>query len=308
MDIGITLPGHGHDIVAYAQHAEGLGLESLWHGDHLIPVNPYLDSTLVHATAAAVTTRIKLGFGVMVVALRQPAWTAKQIATLQHLSADRVLLGVGSGGEAHGEAAWHAVDVPFAERGRRTDAVLEVLPGLVRGERVPLHGHEIALSPGATMPPVLVGGGGKAALRRAARFGDHWYPAFVPHRAVVSGLGQLGRLAAEYGRPRPGVTVGVGVALGDVPASVIDARIKGMTDYGLPAEQAREVLVTGTPAQAAERFAELAEAGADRVIAMPFTEDRFRQAELVAAAGVAVMDQLGGQRGGDKSAWRPAWR
>ncbi|WP_433262862.1 LLM class flavin-dependent oxidoreductase [Actinosynnema sp. CS-041913] len=286
MDVGITLPGYGHDIVAYAQHAEGLGLESLWHGDHLIPVNPFLDSTLVHATAAAVTTRIKLGFGVMVVALRQPAWTAKQIATLQHLSGDRVLLGVGSGGDAHGEAAWRAVDVPFADRGKRTDAVLEVLPGLVRGETVSLHGHDIALSPGAAMPPVLVGGGTNAALRRTARFGDHWYPAFVPRRAVAAGVRRLAELADEFGRPRPGVTVGVSVALGDVPASVIDQRVKGMTDYGMPEEQAREVLVTGTPAQAAERFAALAEAGADRIVAMPFTEDRFRQAELVAAATV----------------------
>ncbi|MEU7529235.1 LLM class flavin-dependent oxidoreductase [Saccharothrix sp. NPDC042600] len=284
MDVGTTLPGFGHDVVAFAQHAEGLGLESLWHGDHLIPVNPFLDSTLVHATVAAVTTKIKLGFGVMVLPLRQPAWTAKQVATLQHLSGNRVLLGVGSGGEAHGEAAWHAVDVPFAERGKRTDAILEVLPGLVRGERVCLHGREIALSPGAAMPPVLVGGGGRPALRRAARFGDHWYPAFTTPHAIRRALVELEELAAQHNRPRPGVTVGVSVALGDVPAAVIDQRVKGMTDYGVSEEHAREVIVTGTPEQAAQRFAAFAEAGVDRLVAMPFTEDRFRQTELIAGA------------------------
>ncbi|RKT56516.1 LLM class flavin-dependent oxidoreductase [Saccharothrix australiensis] len=288
MDVGVTLPGHGADLVAHAQHAEGLGLESLWHGDHLIPVNPFLDATLVHATVAAVTTRIKLGFGVLVPALRGPAWAAKQIATLQHLSGDRVLLGVGSGGEAHGEAAWHAVGVPFAERGARTDAALEVLPRLVRGEPVELHGEPVALRPGATMPPVLVGGGTAAALRRAARFGDHWYPAFVPRRSVASGVRRLAELAAAHGRPAPGVTVGVSVALGDVPASVVDGRVRGMTDYGLPEDVAREVVVTGSVAQAAERFAALADAGADRIVAMPFTEDRFRQVELVAEATVAM--------------------
>ncbi|GAA0234128.1 hypothetical protein GCM10010492_36220 [Saccharothrix mutabilis subsp. mutabilis] len=288
MDVGTTLPGVGHDLIAFAQHAEGLGLESLWHGDHLIPVTPFLDSTLVHATVAAVTTKIKLGFGVMVLPLRQPAWTAKQVATLQHLSADRVLLGVGSGGEAHGEAAWHAVDVPFAERGKRTDAILEVLPALVRGERVTLHGREVALSPGATMPPVLVGGGGGPALRRAARFGDHWYPAFTTPHAIRKALVELGELAAGHNRPRPGVTVGVSVALGDVPAAVIDQRVKGMTDYGVSEEHAREVVVTGTPEQAAQRFAAFAEAGVDRLVAMPFTEDRFRQTELIAEAAVLV--------------------
>lgn len=284
MEVGITLPGFGSDPVEHAQHAEGLGLESVWHGDHLIPVNPFLDATLVLATVAAATHRIGLGFGVMVLPLRPVAWAAKQIATLQHLSGDRVLLGVGSGGSAHGEAAWRAVDVPFAERGRRTDESLAALPDLVRGKETAVHGTGVVLSPGAVMPPVLVGGGGDVALRRAARFGDHWYPAFVPFRAVAAGVARLAELAEERGRPVCGVTVGVSVALGDVPDSVVEHRIRSMTGYGLSEEQAREVVVVGSVARAREHFARLAEAGADRVVAMPFTEDRFRQAELVARA------------------------
>lgn len=287
MDVGITLPGFGGDAVEHAQHAEGLGLESVWHGDHLIPVTPFPDATLVLAAVSATTTRIKLGFGVMVLPLRPVAWAAKQVATLQHLSGDRVLLGVGSGGGAHGEAAWRAVDVSFAQRGRRTDEALAVLPDLVRGKAAALHGAEVVLAPGATMPPVLVGGGGGVALRRAARFGDHWYPAFVPLRAVSSGVARLRELAQEHGRPVCGVTVGVSVALGDVPASVVEHRIRSMAGYGIGEEQAREVLVTGSVEQARDHFGRLAEAGADRVVAMPFTDDRFRQAELVAEAAVA---------------------
>ncbi|MFD1147164.1 LLM class flavin-dependent oxidoreductase [Saccharothrix hoggarensis] len=284
MDVGITLPGFGHDAVEHAQHAEGLGFESVWHGDHLIPVSPFLDATLVLATVAATTTRIKLGFGVMVLPLRPVAWAAKQVATLQHLSGGRVLLGVGSGGDVHGEAAWRAVDVPFAERGRRTDASLAVLPPLVRGETASVHGTPVTLSPPAPMPPVLIGGGGAAALRRAARFGDHWYPAFLPLRAVAAGVARLEELATTHSRPRVGVTVGVSVALGAVANSVVEHRIRSMTDYGLTEEQAREVVVTGSAEQARDHFARLAEAGADRIVAMPFTDDRFRQAELVAEA------------------------
>ncbi|MBP2337943.1 alkanesulfonate monooxygenase SsuD/methylene tetrahydromethanopterin reductase-like flavin-dependent oxidoreductase (luciferase family) [Saccharothrix coeruleofusca] len=287
MDVGITMPGVGVDPAAFARHAEELGLESLWHGDHLIPVTPFLDSTMVMAAAAAVTTRIGLGFGVMVLALRPVAWAAKQVATLQRLSGNRVLLGVGAGGDPHGDAAWHAVGVPFAERGSRTDAALRVLPGLVRGEPTPLNGRDVVLAPGAPVPPLLVGGDSRAALRRAARFGDHWYPSFATTARIAAGVRELADLAAAHGRPTPGVTAGVPVALGDVPASALERRVRAMRDYGLGEEQAREVLVTGTPERAAERFAELAEAGVDRVVAMPFTDDRFRQAELVARAAAA---------------------
>ena len=109
----------------------------------------------------------------------------------------------------------------------------------------------------------------------------------MPLRAVSSGVARLRELAEHHGRPVCGVTVGVGVALGDVPASAVEHRVRGMTDYGLSEEQAREVLVTGSAEQARDHFGRLAEAGVDRVVAMPFTEDRFRQAELVAAATVA---------------------
>ncbi|GAA1347667.1 hypothetical protein [Saccharothrix algeriensis] len=59
--VGIAVLGHGGAVVAHARHAEGLGLESLRHGDHLIPVNPHPGSTPAPATAAA-RTWIKLGF------------------------------------------------------------------------------------------------------------------------------------------------------------------------------------------------------------------------------------------------------
>lgn len=56
LEIGVTLPAFGADgaggIAAHARHAEDVGLESVWVGDHLIPVRPFLDSTLVLATAA----------------------------------------------------------------------------------------------------------------------------------------------------------------------------------------------------------------------------------------------------------------
>lgn len=69
MNVGITLPASGNPG-AFAKHAEEVGLESVWTGDHLISLAPKLDSTLLLAQAAATTSRLRLGFGVMILALR----------------------------------------------------------------------------------------------------------------------------------------------------------------------------------------------------------------------------------------------
>lgn len=280
-DVGISLPQTGG--VAFAAHAEAVGLESVWVGDHLIARMPILDSTLVLAGVAATTTRVKIGFGVLVVALRPVVWAAKQVATLQHLSGNRVLLGVGAGGEAYGDAAWRAVGVPYAERGQRTDRALRLLPSLVEGRETDVDGERVTLAPAAPMPPVLVGGG-KVGRRRAAEHGDAWMPAFVTPRAVAAGVRDLAELAAKYDRPVPSVTVSVRVALGDQPASAVDQGIRALVAYGLSEVDARNSMITGSPAQAAEKLAELAEAGATRVVGMPFADDRPRQAELLAEA------------------------
>jgi alkanesulfonate monooxygenase SsuD/methylene tetrahydromethanopterin reductase-like flavin-dependent oxidoreductase (luciferase family) len=251
-------------------------------------VRPFLDSTLRLATAAAVTERIKVGFGVMVVALRPVAWAAKQIATLQHLSGGRVLLGVGSGGAVHGDAAWRAVGVPYAERGKRTEAALDVLPSLVEGKPTVVNGEEVTLAPGAPMPPVLIGGGGPVTLRRVVRYGDEWYAGFPSPAAVREAAARLGELAEEHGRPMPLLTASASIGLGDVPASVIDAQVRGLMGYGMSEDDARSALVVGSPRQAAERIAELAAAGVHRVIGLPFVGNALRQTELLAEAADLV--------------------
>jgi len=79
-----------------------------------------LDAMVVLTTAAAVTERLRVGFGVLILPLRPVAAVAKQVSALQTLSGNRVLLGVGSGGTPHGVSSWQAVGVPQNDRGRLT--------------------------------------------------------------------------------------------------------------------------------------------------------------------------------------------
>src|ERR687888_498635 len=94
IDVGVFLPTMSPrgerlgDVAAAARHAEALGFESVWVVDQLIAGTgvPFLDSTVALATAAGVTSRVRLGFGVVILPLHPTVWLAKQVASLQHVS------------------------------------------------------------------------------------------------------------------------------------------------------------------------------------------------------------------------------
>ncbi|WP_395110945.1 LLM class flavin-dependent oxidoreductase [Actinomadura sp. SCN-SB] len=296
--IGVGLPTTrlgaegGRDVRAAARHAEDLGLESVWAADHLIPAVPIVESTVALAAAAGATERVRLGFSVMILALRPLAWAAKQIGALQHVSGDRVLLGVGVSGPPHGTAAWEAVGVPYTGRGARTDAALAVLPDLLAGRPTALDSEagrpEVTLAPAASMPPVLIGGNGAVALRRAARFGDGWFPSAITPADLAAGLAELRSRAAGLGRPAPSVTVGVPTSF-QADGTARRALIEGLAQgYGIPAERAATIPVTGDPDEAAETLTAYAKAGADRVVLMASGPDWRRHYELAAATSAIL--------------------
>jgi alkanesulfonate monooxygenase SsuD/methylene tetrahydromethanopterin reductase-like flavin-dependent oxidoreductase (luciferase family) len=274
----MTAPSHRlGDPVAAARHAETAGLESVWVVDQLVAGTgaPVLESTSVLAAAAAATDRILLGFGVMIVPLRRPAWVAKQVATLQHLSDGRLLLGVGAGGDRH-DRSWSAAGVRRQERGRRTDELLDALPDLLAGEASSVPDGDggtasVRLAPTAPMPPLLVGGMSDAALRRAIRVGADLFLLPVPPEGVAATVERAGTLAAAAGRPAPGITTGLLAAFDDDPdLPDIDGLRHVLTDpdgqFGMPAGAMDEMLVLGDVERVAERIAALWSAGADRVV------------------------------------------
>jgi alkanesulfonate monooxygenase SsuD/methylene tetrahydromethanopterin reductase-like flavin-dependent oxidoreductase (luciferase family) len=212
---GVLLPsfdplrtGGPPQIVSAARLAEELGFDAVWAGDHLACPAPGLDAPGCLSAAAAVTERIALGFSVMLLGLRAPAWAAKQLATIDALAGPgRLRLGVGVGGEFPGE--FEAAGVPLTQRGARLDDALTVLPDLLTGRSVDYDGRaqrvtSPPLEPSmAAPPPVYVGGRGEPALLRAARFGDVWLPMWLSPEQVAERSGRLAELAALQGRPCP---------------------------------------------------------------------------------------------------------
>ncbi|MFF0221178.1 LLM class flavin-dependent oxidoreductase [Streptomyces sp. NPDC004629] len=270
-----------------ARRAEQAGLDSLWASDHLATGAPFLESTVALAAAAAATSTLEVGFGVLQLALRRLSWAAKQIGSLHALAPGRLHLGVGLGGVPADE--WQAAGVPVTERAGRTDAALRALPSLLAGratELPDLPRTTVALAPAVPVPPVWIGGGSPAALRRAATLGDGWLPAAITPEGVAEGRERIRELSAAAGRSVSRVTVTVFAALdGHMGGLSQDALVDVLHgQFGFPRELADAVAVSGPPELIAERITAYASAGAEHVVVCPVGGSWEQQIELLGKA------------------------
>jgi probable F420-dependent oxidoreductase len=216
---------HGVDpdrIIAYAQHAEDCGFESLYLPEHIVlypgamlgpleipPSLPYGDPLDCLSFVAAATRRILLGTGALLLPYHHPVVLAKRLATIDVLSKGRMrLLTVGLG-TLPGEA--RAIGVDFSTRGRRADEAIDVMRLLWAGgeEGVSFDGEFFALDRVCSFPkphgvphlPIHIDGSSRAAARRAGRRGDGYFPggALGPsERAIQMDLARSA--ATEAGR------------------------------------------------------------------------------------------------------------
>jgi alkanesulfonate monooxygenase SsuD/methylene tetrahydromethanopterin reductase-like flavin-dependent oxidoreductase (luciferase family) len=290
--IGVALPSidafaRGTPVVEVARAAERAGLDHAWVPDHLVFHRPILEATTTLAVVAGATQRIRLGFAILNPILRSPTWLAKQLSTLVALAPGRLLMGVGLGGEY--EPEFRAAGVDPSQRGRRLDEALHLLPRLMGGEPVEHTGlYDVAcpgLEPVAPVaPPVLVGGRGEAALRRAARFGDAWLPMWVDPEQIAEYRERLAGLAEEHGRPAPGVALVAFVNIcADRAAGEAEAAELIKRQYGMPFERVARWAFVGPVEAIAERLAEYREAGVDGFCLSPATPRPLEQVERIAA-------------------------
>jgi probable F420-dependent oxidoreductase len=182
-------------LVAAARHAEACGFESFYVPEHIalypgaamgtftIPAaTPVADPLQCLSFVAAVTTRILLGTGVLLLPYHHPVALAKRLATLDVLSKGRMRLLTVGVGALPGEAAAGGVD--FATRGRRADEAIDVLRLLWSGgeDGVSFDGEFYSFTSLCSYPkplarlPIHVGGSSRAAARRAGLRGDGYFP------------------------------------------------------------------------------------------------------------------------------------
>ena len=246
MLIGVTVRNMGpqsmpHTVASCAALAEAADLESLWITDHIaIPPDDaqgsggrYLDPLITLAWIAGATKRIKLGTGVLVLPYRSALPTAKQIATLQELAGERLLLGVGIGWM---DAEFRALGLNRHRRGKTSDEVLEFLnrcfaenaaqgnvgeaeDGGRAEDVVEANGQPFLFKPRPAKPPVYIGGRAPHALERATRYGDGWLPmGLTPERLAVE-IETYRELTEAAGKPPGLVTLMRGLPLDDAAQS-----------------------------------------------------------------------------------------
>ena len=224
MKLGVVFPQTeiGADPMAvrdFAQAAESLGYNHVLAYDHVLGANAasrpgwggaYQHTDMFHEPfvlfgyLAAVTQRLELVTGVIILGQRQTALVAKQAAEVDVLSGGRLRLGIGIGWNA---VEYEALGESFHNRGRRSEEQIEVLRALWTQELVTYSGrwHKITdagLNPLPVQRPIPIWFGGMAdqVLRRTARMGDGWFPQFRPDGKARATLAQMHGYAREAGR------------------------------------------------------------------------------------------------------------
>jgi probable F420-dependent oxidoreductase len=214
-------------ITDFGRRAEAIGLESIWMGEHValfdrntfgypgskdgrLPVpdgSGMLDVTATFGFLAAVTTKLRLGTGVSLVPQRNPMYTAKEICTLDWLTGGRIDFGIGVG--------WNKEEVEacgygWEDRGARCDEFLFVTRRLWTEPVVDFSGKWVKIETCRLDPkpvqkphvPIIIGGYGDAAMRRAVQLGAGWYGFNRDPAATKEMVGRIDAAFAKAGKKR----------------------------------------------------------------------------------------------------------
>jgi probable F420-dependent oxidoreductase len=256
MRIGVVFPQTeiGEDPIAirdYAQAIEQMGYQHLLIYDHVLGAStanrpdwrgPYTSDTLFHEPfvlfgyLAALTQRIELVTGVIILPQRQTALVAKQAAEIDLLSGGRLRLGVGIGWN---EVEYQALGEDFHNRGARMEEQIAVLRALWTQPVVSFKGrwHQIEEAGIKPLPvqrpiPIWVGATADAAIERAGRIGDGWFPQRGPDEQARAMLDRLRQAAAAAGRAPDAVGVEARLSIGQVPEAEWARYAEGWRELG----------------------------------------------------------------------------
>lgn len=212
-------------VIEVAQWAERLGYHSVWGNDHMTtqryvraefdrPPN-FWEPLVVYAYLAAVTTRLKFGTGLLVLPMRRDiVVVAKQLATLDHFSGGRLMVGLGVG--AYREEFEALQPGVRAHRGRMLEEGVQALQRLFgervaswQGEYYAFEDVEMYPKPLQDPLPLYIGGNSDEAVRRAATYAQGWLPAGIPADQLAPKIERLKELLEAGGRRFEEVDVAV---------------------------------------------------------------------------------------------------
>lgn len=291
---------HGvRDIGDRARHLEDLGYDYIGVGEHYMRGNPPQPSTAALpplAVAAGATRRLRVVPSILLLPLYHPTLLAKQISSFDIACGGRITVGIGVGGEFPME--FEALEVPTTGRGARANEILALLRRLWNEEHVShdgqfFHLNDVTLNPPPLQkphPPIWVAGRREAAMRRAVRYGDGWFPYLYSPRRYRSSVERVQELAAAEGRDLTGFqwALHVQIAIYDTEekaaqtaASFLGGRYQADTDF---INMVRNFCALGPADACAQRLQEYVAAGARHfmlALACP-PEDATRHIETIA--------------------------
>jgi probable F420-dependent oxidoreductase len=269
MLIAVNLPNYGtlgtrESVATIAETAEALGYESVWTTDHVLVPNSLpsgffgnlLESLITLTFVAARTERIRIGTGILVLPQRDPILVAKQVATLQHLSAGRLSVAVAVG---YVEKEYELLRSSYTRRGVLLDEYLPALRELLEAQDPTFHGdiitfQDVYFSPRPlTRVPLFVGGSSAASLRRAAALGDGWYALKQTPEQIAAGLDTIRQL-----HPSPGFQTSLRIA----------TRVGGPVPDAEPGQA-----LQGSISDVAVAASAFSAAGVDRLVIEPIASD-----------------------------------
>ncbi len=300
ISLGMSLPHRSPEPIAeavvrqVAQRAEALGFQDLWVTNNTVDEAGCFDSLTVLTYAAALTTTIRLGVSVLVLPVNHPIHVAHQVATLDHLSNGRAILGVGLGREDE----YLMFQVPTARRVRRFTESVELIKALWTGRNVTYQGEVFQVEDctlgtrpvQAPHPPVWVGSHHPDAIRRAARISDGWMGA---GGSSIASFGEavplLHAALEEQGRDPAAFPISKRVFMSvHEDAAVAKAEVHrwfsevyhnpGLTESGG---------VFGTPEQVREQLEALVALGATHLLLNPVARYEEQVEALAAVVGLA---------------------
>jgi probable F420-dependent oxidoreductase len=244
----------GSDPVAirdYAQAVEAMGYTHILGYDHVLGAStatrpdwggPYSSESLFHELfvlygyLAALTQKIELVTGVIILPQRQTALVAKQAAEVDLLSGGRLRLGVGVGWNA---VEYEGLNENFKNRGVRSEEQIALLRALWAEPAISFKGRWHSIDDAGLNPlpprrsiPIWIGGYSEATLKRVGEMGDGWFPWRPPSEEMRAQIGRLHDYARAAGRDPAAIGLEPQLSIGRVPEAEWEAYVAGWRELG----------------------------------------------------------------------------